>query len=179
MPDDDTVLDQIRVISRFLKDIGLERYEISNYAIPGRECRHNLATWRGEDYIGLGEGAHGRTGRLRTQNWWENWWGHSPQTDWGQALQIGGQAPQIEGQAPQTDWGQAPQVEEISEDFDNKERKIFALRTKFGLDTTDHPAWRPVLDEFVAQGLLTVSGMVYRLTERGTEVCDTILAAIV
>ena len=63
VPDDDTVLDGIRAASRFLKSIGLSRYEISNYAAPGFECRHNLAVWRGEDYIGLGDGAYGK-GRL-------------------------------------------------------------------------------------------------------------------
>ncbi|MBF0129112.1 MAG: coproporphyrinogen III oxidase [Alphaproteobacteria bacterium] len=43
---------------------GLPAYEISNHARPGRECRHNLAYWRGCDYVGVGPGAHGRiTGR--------------------------------------------------------------------------------------------------------------------
>lgn len=39
---------------------GLPAYEISNHARPGAECRHNVATWRGGDYIGIGPGAHGR-----------------------------------------------------------------------------------------------------------------------
>jgi len=39
---------------------GLPAYEISNYARPGGECRHNLAYWRYQDYIGVGPGAHGR-----------------------------------------------------------------------------------------------------------------------
>jgi oxygen-independent coproporphyrinogen-3 oxidase len=39
---------------------GLEQYEISNYAQPGRESRHNLAYWRYQDYAGIGPGAHGR-----------------------------------------------------------------------------------------------------------------------
>lgn len=39
---------------------GLPAYEISNHARPGAECRHNLATWRGDDYVGIGPGAHGR-----------------------------------------------------------------------------------------------------------------------
>jgi oxygen-independent coproporphyrinogen-3 oxidase len=38
----------------------LEQYEISNYAKPGGESRHNLAYWRYEDYAGIGPGAHGR-----------------------------------------------------------------------------------------------------------------------
>lgn len=46
---------------------GLQGYEISNYAVPGRESRHNLAYWRYADYAGIGPGAHGRVslgGRL-------------------------------------------------------------------------------------------------------------------
>ena len=39
---------------------GLPAYEISNHARPGAECRHNLAYWRYQDYVGVGPGAHGR-----------------------------------------------------------------------------------------------------------------------
>jgi putative oxygen-independent coproporphyrinogen III oxidase len=39
---------------------GLPAYEISNHARPGAECRHNLIYWRGDEYAGIGPGAHGR-----------------------------------------------------------------------------------------------------------------------
>jgi oxygen-independent coproporphyrinogen-3 oxidase len=39
---------------------GLAQYEISNYAVPGGESRHNMAYWRYQDYAGIGPGAHGR-----------------------------------------------------------------------------------------------------------------------
>src|SRR5436190_11970692 len=39
---------------------GLPAYEISNHARPGAECRHNMVCWRGEEYAGIGPGAHGR-----------------------------------------------------------------------------------------------------------------------
>jgi oxygen-independent coproporphyrinogen-3 oxidase len=42
---------------------GMPAYEISNHARPGAECRHNLAYWRYEDYLGIGPGAHGRVTR--------------------------------------------------------------------------------------------------------------------
>ena len=50
---------------------GLPAYEISNHARPGAECRHNLAYWRYDDYLGIGPGAHGRVtaggGKLATR----------------------------------------------------------------------------------------------------------------
>ena len=72
VPDDETILDGIKSAARLLKSIDLERYEISNYARPGFECRHNSAVWRGEDYIGLGEGAYGREGLKRTRGILQN-----------------------------------------------------------------------------------------------------------
>ena len=67
-PDDEWTMDELARVGGVLESIGLERYEISSYYAKGRECRHNLATWRGEDYIGLGEGAYGRVGLRRTYN---------------------------------------------------------------------------------------------------------------
>ncbi len=45
---------------RIMEKAGLPAYEISNHAAPGEESRHNLAYWRGDNYIGIGPGAHGR-----------------------------------------------------------------------------------------------------------------------
>lgn len=145
VPDDDTVMNRLRIVAAFLSDIGLERYEISNYAVPGFECRHNLAVWRGEDYVGLGEGACGRMGLLRTCNY------RFPDAA----------------------------VEELSRERDAKERTIFALRTRDGLDASLFPQWIETLGHFAAEGLLVKDGCVYRLTDRGREVCDTILAELV
>ena len=62
LPSDDVALAELAAAERALASIGLERYEISSFAKPGKECRHNLATWRGEDYIGIGDGACSREG---------------------------------------------------------------------------------------------------------------------
>lgn len=44
---------------------GYTRYEVSNFALEGFECRHNLSCWHGDDYLGIGEGASSRLGLLR------------------------------------------------------------------------------------------------------------------
>ncbi len=49
-------------------DAGLEHYEISNFAQPGRQCRHNLTYWRNMPYIGLGPGAASYLGGVRRTN---------------------------------------------------------------------------------------------------------------
>jgi oxygen-independent coproporphyrinogen-3 oxidase len=60
LPDDDTAFDMQLDCQRLLAARGFEQYEISGYARPGRECRHNLNYWRFGDYLGIGAGAHGK-----------------------------------------------------------------------------------------------------------------------
>jgi oxygen-independent coproporphyrinogen III oxidase len=50
--------EHFRLLHDLLTAAGYEHYEISNYARPGRQCRHNLAYWRREPVLGLGAGAH-------------------------------------------------------------------------------------------------------------------------
>ena len=148
LPSDDAALAQIDAARAALAEAGLARYEISNYARPGCECRHNLAVWRGEDYVGLGEGAHGRRGLVRTASGVET---------------------------------------TVTPEEDAVERALFSLRTREGLSldlvarlwpilAPRLPAWREKLEFFKRQGLLQDA---YRLTSRGAEVCDSILADLV
>lgn len=51
-----------------LRAAGYEHYEISNFALPGKRCRHNEKYWRGGDYLGLGAGAHSSAGGVRWAN---------------------------------------------------------------------------------------------------------------
>src|SRR4051812_36770843 len=68
LPDDDLVADLYTLaIDRFAKT-GLAQYEISNFARPGEECRHNLRYWRREQYLGFGIGAHSFLGDRRFAN---------------------------------------------------------------------------------------------------------------
>lgn len=57
LPDEDSEREMYHETKRFLRECGYERYEISNYAKPGRECRHNIGYWTGVPYLGLGLGA--------------------------------------------------------------------------------------------------------------------------
>ena len=51
-----------------LAEYGYRRYEISNYARPGYECRHNMAYWKRYDYVGFGLGAASMVGNVRWKN---------------------------------------------------------------------------------------------------------------
>lgn len=54
---EDEELALFRLTGSVLEDAGLKRYEVSNYAVVGEECRHNLTYWRGGDYLGIGPAA--------------------------------------------------------------------------------------------------------------------------
>ena len=60
LPDEDTVAAMYEVSQTECAKAGLAGYEISNHAVAGEACRHNLNYWRSGDYIGIGPGAHGR-----------------------------------------------------------------------------------------------------------------------
>ncbi len=60
IPEEELAADMYECTQAVMEEYGLPMYEISNHAASGQESRHNLAYWRGEDYIGIGPGAHGR-----------------------------------------------------------------------------------------------------------------------
>ena len=60
LPDDDTAAEMQEMISAALAKAGYVNYETSAWALPGRECRHNLNYWRFGDYLGIGAGAHSK-----------------------------------------------------------------------------------------------------------------------
>ena len=156
LPDDGAALAQHDAARAALASIGIERYEVSNFAKTDFECRHNMAVWRGEDYVGLGEGAHGRAGLRRTA---------------GNA--AGGY-----------------DVTTLSSEADALERAIFALRTTDGIDleatarrwpalAARRTAWRKELQALVPHGIARESARDrFVLTDRGFEVCDAVISAI-
>jgi putative oxygen-independent coproporphyrinogen III oxidase len=60
LPEDETVWAMQQACQAYLAEQGYRQYEISAYARPGREARHNLNYWRFGDYLGIGAGAHGK-----------------------------------------------------------------------------------------------------------------------
>ncbi|HUI55719.1 MAG TPA: radical SAM family heme chaperone HemW [Bryobacteraceae bacterium] len=67
-PSDDQVADFYETAVERLAALGIARYEISNFARPGCESRHNLKYWKLEPYVGFGADAHSFNGRVRWQN---------------------------------------------------------------------------------------------------------------
>lgn len=68
LPDEEEVAAMDQITATLCQKAGLEQYEISNYARPGYECRHNINYWRNGPYLSLGAGAVGCTDGRRQRN---------------------------------------------------------------------------------------------------------------
>ncbi len=68
LPDEDGMADLYEMASEYVRSQGYEHYEISNFARKGRRSRHNLHTWQGREYLGLGVAAHGYIEGVRYGN---------------------------------------------------------------------------------------------------------------
>ncbi|MDO8390189.1 MAG: radical SAM family heme chaperone HemW [Actinomycetota bacterium] len=66
-PDDDDLADKYELVDDLLVAAGLANYEVSNWALPGHECRHNVLYWQQGDYRGFGSAAHSHAAGRR---WW-------------------------------------------------------------------------------------------------------------
>jgi oxygen-independent coproporphyrinogen-3 oxidase len=136
-----------------LEAAGYRRYEVSNFALPGHECRHNQAYWRGEDYLGIGAAAVSTVGGERRSN---------PRSVTGY---LAGAAPLVERLTPRTRlW----------------EKAMLGLRTAEGVD---HYDVRSVLDQaalerLVAQGCLQWAYGRLRLNPGFLDVSNTIIGAL-
>ncbi len=68
MPNDDLMADMYLLVDQMCNDAGLNWYELSNWAKPGKECLHNIAYWKSANWWGLGPGAHSHVDRKRFWN---------------------------------------------------------------------------------------------------------------
>jgi putative oxygen-independent coproporphyrinogen III oxidase len=140
-PEDDDQADKYLVAVERLGAAGLVSYEISNWARPGHECRHNLLYWRQGDYLGLGCAAHShRMGR--------RWWNVRTPDRYLEAVTA--------GRSPEGGW------EELDADARRIEGLQLALRTSEGVPADALPDDDAALDGLVetrdGRTYLTVAG---------------------
>ena len=136
---------------RILHEHGYERYEISNYARPGYECRHNLGYWSRTEYKGFGLGAASLLGRVRTAN----------QSDLKEYLAG----------------NYAGEREELSEQAVREEYFFLGLRKMEGVDPEPYRAhYRELLDRLQEQRLIEEKNGRICLTNRGIDVSNYVLA---
>ena len=158
IPDDDTVNELQRYAVRRLAQAGLMRYEISNFARPGFESRHNLTYWDGGEYLGLGSAAHSLMDNRRFSN--------PPELE---RYRAG------ERMLDRTERSLSDRKEE---------RLMLATRTVRGLDLN---RWRADFGEALEErrraaiqkledyGLIEISGGFLRLTPMGLELQDSVV----
>lgn len=171
IPDEDEDRRMYQETKRILAEHGYHRYEISNYAKPGRECRHNMIYWqRGTghtaDYVGFGLGAASTVKNMR----WKN-------TDDMKKYLLA-----FDGEKAQ----------EIKEDIENlsqndcmEEFMFLGLRMmggvlksefqiSFGQNMDD--VYGAVIQKWIRQGMLVQQGDRIRLTDAGIDVSNVVLA---
>jgi len=160
---EDRELAMFRYTERRLRRAGLLRYEISNFARPGAECRHNLVYWRNGEYAGFGAGAFSFLGGRRTGN--ERHLGR-----YVDAVRARGDAIASE--------------ERLCGEAAARETIVLGLRTAEGVDVA-HVERRHGVDLRVLEGTiarLRALGVVasegrLRLSRRGWRVADEVAAA--
>jgi oxygen-independent coproporphyrinogen-3 oxidase len=152
-PGDDEAVAQARAIAAALRRAGLRRYEISNYARPGRRSIHNGLYWAGESYLGLGAGA---AGCLRGGDGSVRWQNLRDAEAWLATVEA----------------GRLPTGEEdrISPPADRNERIMLGLRTRDGVGIAGFtPRQRREADELVRRRLAVVGNGRLVLTSRGLQ----------
>lgn len=148
-----------------LAEAGLDQYEISNFARPGHDCRHNLVYWANEPYHGVGLGAARYVGGIRAVN----------------TRDLPAYLRRVESGADPT----GP-TEALDPEPHARETAILMLRrTRLGLDRDDFQARTgfsldalagPALRRHTAAGLLEDDGRRLRLTRDGLFLADTVLS---
>lgn len=158
MPTDDDEADKYELADELLAAAGYGWYEISNWAvIDGDRCRHNEAYWRGDDWWGIGPGAHSHVGGTR-------WWNVKHPAAWAQRLSEG---------------SPAAAREVLTDEQRSDEQILLGVRLREGLPTGDLTSeGRRAVAGLVADGLVdgraAIGGRVV-LTRRGRLLADTVV----
>ncbi len=155
MPDDDDLADKYLLADELLVAAGLGWYELSNWARPGHECRHNVAYWRSADWWGLGPGAHSHVGGVR-------WWNVKHPATYSMRL--------AEGRSP----GHGREV--LDAETRRTERVLLELRLAEGLDPAVlTPTEQDRVPGLRERGLLSGSTSRLRLTREGRLLADAVV----
>jgi oxygen-independent coproporphyrinogen III oxidase len=157
--------DLFELTSKVLADHGYEQYEVSNFALPGFRCRHNLTYWGHHEYLGFGPSAHSFLGARR-------WWNVRSLAAYEGALE-GGRLP-VEGE-------ESLRAEELMVE------EIFLGLRSTGIDLDGfrqrHKAhiprsFRDGIEELVRKDLALTDGHRVWLTTKGYMICDELCAAL-
>jgi len=163
LPDEETSETLYRLTEEMTAAHGLPAYEVSNYAAPGQESRHNLSYWEGGEYVGIGPGAHGRIcidgKRIATQTL------KSPER-WLSQVEEKAHALEV--------W------QEIDPKTEMEERLMMGLRLSSGVDWGE---FKNIIDEkkrafFMAQGLLENNPEKLQVTLKGRLLLNTLVAEL-
>ena len=165
LPDEETERELYELTERILREYGYRRYEISNYAKEGCECRHNVGYWIRENYLGFGIGAASLVENVRFQN--------------GSSLQAYLEAP----------LGQRQQEQRLTVEEQMEEYMFLGLRLTAGIGArsfyeTFHceleQVYGDVIKKHIAQGLLAYQGReterYLHLTDRGLDLANYVMA---
>ena len=166
LPDERVAVAQFERLAERAAAAGLARYEVSNFARPGFESRHNLLYWRREEYVGLGPGAHAALGAVRFGN-------ERSQTRYRAAL--------AEGRWPIA-WSERLDAAQV-----RGERIVLGLRLAEGIPRAwldDHFADAPgrlqrLLERYRAAAVLEERDGRLALTGRGVLLSDSVFADLV
>jgi oxygen-independent coproporphyrinogen-3 oxidase len=147
MPDEDLNADKYVLTDQMLEQRGMQWYEVSNWAVPGGECRHNQHYWRSDDWWGLGAGAHSHVKGVR----WSNQ--KLPASYIAQSEVVGKEVLTIEDLA--------------------LERIMLRLRMREGIDLSLLPENR--VNAALNDGLVQVENEVVTLTRQGRLLADLVI----
>jgi oxygen-independent coproporphyrinogen-3 oxidase len=178
---EDAVAESFASVERTLEGLGFEHYEISNYARPGNQAKHNLGYWRGQPYLGLGCGAWGTVPMLDRRVRYRN----TPAVD--RYLAWAEEPPELALDQPSP---LVSAVEELSPETARSEQLMLGLRLSEGLDwraaelRTRAQMWTPArrraADKWVGRGALTLeSPHRMRLTKSHWLLADGIIADLI
>lgn len=165
VPDEDTERQMYDLTRSRLAELGYERYEISNYARRGFECRHNNVYWLGGDYLGIGLGASGFIDGVRVTN----------TDDLDRYVALKGNPDQIIAERAIID--QKTAMEEYCFLGLRLMKGISpnAFSEKFGVEFDD--VYGFISKKLISEGLLTSVGKDnLRLTDKGVDISNYVLA---